>query len=218
MKLILLILCLASTSLFCQKHADAKDAFNVNSNQKYIFKSVIGIGNDSTEAANIDCFLNGISLGQGESNSIWLRFTVEVTGLLGFVISPEKNYDDIDFVLYELPDTANLQSKKILRCMAAGGFPVQREYFYTRKFLKKKTLTPNIDKNMQLEYSPCLGKTGLAVGEKDISADSGCNDSNDNNWLSPLLVEQGKTYLILVNNGSSSGNGFSIIFTGEALF
>ena len=99
--------------------------------------------------------------------------------------------DDIDFVVFLLPKNGNYKHKKIVRCMAAGD-------------------SQDIDK------SPCMGKTGLYKTEDDTKEDAGCSDIGDNNWLSPLEVDAGEKYVLLVSN-ITAPRGFTIYFKGSAV-
>jgi len=65
--------------------------------------------------------------------------------------------------------------------------------------------------------SPCLGVTGLAIGETDISEPPGCSE-NQSNFVAPLQLVEGTAYTMVVNNFSDFGNGFNVSFGGDAEF
>ncbi len=145
--------------------------------------SISGVGSNGNE-------LNGTCLG-GESNSTWFAWTCSVSGTLTFTLTPTNISDDLDFVIYELPNGVNDCSGKSPRmCMAAG------ESFYP---------------------SPCMGPTGLAETSNDTQEDPGCGGGNDN-WLAPLNMTAGTSYALAVNNFTATGNGFSIEFGGTGEF
>lgn len=155
----------------------------------FTIPQVIGAGNLPDEA-------NGSCLGFGgnsESNSTWFSWIAANNGTLTLELQPLNETDDLDFIIFELPNGIdNCNNKEELRCMAAGEF---------------EAAFP----------SPCLGVTGLATGETDISEAAGCTE-NQSNFLAPLVLEQGKAYAMMVNNFSGSGSGFNVSFGGDAEF
>ncbi|MCC7507171.1 MAG: gliding motility-associated C-terminal domain-containing protein [Saprospiraceae bacterium] len=159
----------------------------------FVVQQIIGAGNNITELDDAQCFFNGAP-SNFESNSTWFTWTCETSGTLTFTLSPLNVTDDLDFVLYRLPNgIGNCQGKEVVRCMASGTDP---------------TLYPN----------PCMGPTGLLAGETDVSEDAGCTDVGDNAWIAPLDMVAGESYALCVNNFSSTGNGFSIEFGGSGTF
>jgi gliding motility-associated-like protein len=127
----------------------------------------------------------------GESSSTWFKWTCEAAGTLSFTIKPNKADDDIDFVVYELPNGINnCAGMDAIRCEAAGD---------------------------QVFPSVCMGPTGLRDSSNDTEEPAGCQSSNDN-WVKSLNMEAGKSYALLVNNFTSTGTGFSITFGGTGTF
>lgn len=156
-------------------------------------QSVTGAGADITELSDADCFNNGIP-GNYESNSTWFVWTCSVSGPLTFTLTPNNGPDDLDFVLYRLPNgIGNCQGRIVERCMASGASDTR-------------------------DYSACVGPTGLRVGDPDISEDAGCENNGDNAWLAPLDMVAGVTYALCVNNFSAEGNGFDVEFGGSGEF
>lgn len=178
--------------LNAQSNADCAKAKEICKKQTYHIDKTGGEGDDPNEANFVACFMNGENFGQAEENSTWIKFEVEKSGSLTFTITPHREDDDIDFVVYRLPANGDCRQKQIVRCMAAG------------------------DSEASARTSPCMGPTGLRDGERDTSEDAGCADPGDNTWLAPLKVEKGEKYVILVSNVSSRGPGFSISFGGSA--
>jgi gliding motility-associated-like protein len=157
----------------------------------FIVRSVTGAGNNINELDDATCFNNGAP-GNNESNSTWFKWKCETAGTLTFILNPLSADDDLDFVLYELPNgLTNCSDKKLLRCMASGDFNFP---------------------------SPCMGPTGLRTGETDTEEDAGCSRPGKNNWLAPLFMEKDKVYALVVNNFTSTGNGFGIEFDGTGEF
>lgn len=164
----------------------------------FVVKDVSGAGSNPSELNDAECFFNGSSGVNNESNSTWFVWTCSQAGSLTFALTPNNGPDDLDFVLYELPNgitngVVNCAGKQVRRCMASGE-------------------TPNVNS------APCLGPTGLRTGENDTSEDAGCSDNGDNAWLSPLEMTVGTTYALCVNNFSLSGNGFGVEFGGTGEF
>lgn len=156
----------------------------------FVVQQVSGAGNDPTEANDADC-LNGFP-GNVESNSTWYSWTAATDGTLTFTLTPLNPSDDLDFVVYELPEGAqNCDDKRVIRCMASGDFSFP---------------------------SPCMGPTGLAENSTDNSEPPGCNDPRQDNFLAPIQMEAGRSYALMINNFSATGNGFSIEFGGSGEF
>lgn len=160
-----------------------KSAFSV--------ESVSGAGQNTGELADALCFNNGAPL-NNESNSTWYVWKCSQSGTLTFTLTPLNAPDDLDFVIYLLPNgIGDCTGKQVVRCMASG------DYVYP---------------------SPCMGPTGLKVGDPDIEEDAGCTDSGDDAWLKEFNMVAGETYALVVNNFTSTGNGFAIEFGGSGLF
>lgn len=159
----------------------------------FAVQSVTGAGNNIGELNDASCFFNG----QGtnfETNSTWFVWTCSVSGTLTFTLTPNNGPDDLDFVVYRLPNgIGNCSGKIVERCMASG-------------------------QSDGINSAPCLGPTGLRVGDPDVSEDAGCSDNGDNAWLAPLNMVAGQTYALCVNNFSSFGNGFAVEFGGTGEF
>ncbi len=183
-------LCVNNFNPPVQPGSDCVSASVLCNKEGFSVDNVVGPGNDPDEANGSSCL--GFGTGNSESNSTWFTWTAATTGTLTFTLAPSNPGDDLDFVLYELPDgILNCANKQELRCMASGdfGFP-----------------------------SPCMGPTGLADGETDFSEPAGCMDPSQNNFLAPLQMEAGRSYALLVNNFTSTGNGFSVEFGGTGEF
>jgi len=168
---------------------DCFDAAILCNKDGFTVQKVFGPGEDPTEADDAAC----VSGGQVESSSTWFTWTAATSGTLEFTLSPINRPDDLDFVLYELPNGPLDCSNKVqLRCMMSGDFTFP---------------------------SPCMGPTGLRNGSTDIGEPAGCNNPNaQDNFLAPLDMVEGVTYALFVNNFSDSGNGFEIEFGGTGTF
>jgi hypothetical protein len=173
-----------------QKYGDCVRAKEICKKDTYTFSNVTGEGRDNEEAAGTPCFMNGIGTedGNAERNSTWIKFKIKKGGSLKFNIKPSVKTDDMDFVVYRLAGN-DCESKRIVRCCASG----DQDY-----------------------PSPCMGSTGLRDGEDDYREDPGCNASR-NSYLAPIKVKDNETYMVLVSNVTSEGNGFSIRFSGSCV-
>ncbi len=170
--------CSSSAAILCDQNA-------------FVVQSVNGAGNDTKEANDATCFKNGTA-GDVESNSTWFKWTCDKTGTLEFTLFPLKIDDDLDFVIYELPNgPKDCSSKTLIRCMASGD-----------------TKTP----------SQCMGPTGLKAGQTDLSEDAGCTTPGKDNFLKPLDMISGKSYALVVNNFTSAKVGFNLQFGGSGTF
>ena len=150
--------------------------------------AIAGPGTDPNELDDAPCF-GGLF---AESNSTWYVFTAAQNGPLEFTLTPNSASDDLDFVVYRLPNgPGDCTNKTVLRCMAAGEF-----------------FTP----------SPCMGPTGLSAGSTDLSEPAGCLLPGQDNFLAPLNMIAGTTYALAVNNFTSSGNGFQLEWGGAGTF
>lgn len=152
--------------------------------QPFTVPAITGPGNDNTEMDGADCFtgLTGI-----ETQAAWFVWTAATSGPLEFTLTPNNPNDDLDFVVYRLPNgPGDCDTKIVERCMAAGDF------------------TSN---------STCMGPTGLSASATDISQPPGCLPGEDN-FLAPLDMVAGVTYALAVNNFTNSGSGFQIEWGG----
>ncbi len=141
----------------------------------FTVQSVVGSG--SSNETNSTCI-------GGESNSTWFAWTCGTAGTLDFTLTPTNLSDDLDFVVYELPNGVNdCSGKTIVRCMAAS----------------------------------CLSATGLRSSSNDTTEPPGCQGGNDS-WLRSLDMAAGTSYALVINNFTSTGNGFSMTFGGTGTF
>ena len=183
-------LCVANYFAPVEPGSDCPVAAILCDKSSFVVQQVSGAGLDPDEAAGT-C-LGGLG-STSESNSTWFTWICETTGTLEFTLSPTFPSDDLDFVVYELPNGIGDCSGKIdLRCMASGSFNFP---------------------------SPCMGPTGLDGTSTDIVENSGCqNPAPQDNFLAAVNMEAGKSYALLVNNFTSTGNGFEIEFGGSGEF
>lgn len=160
----------------------------------FVIDTILGIGIP-------DPGVTGTCL-QQELSSVWYKWTAETSGTLTFTLTPNGyqpgfESDDIDFVVYELPNGIDDCSGKIpVRCVASGA---------------------NTNEPFQ-SWQRCNGPTGLELGDPDITEPPGCQIASQNNFAKELDMVAGKSYALLVNNFSQSGLGFSIEWGGTGTF
>jgi gliding motility-associated-like protein len=184
-------LCINNFNAPVEPTSDCPTASILCDKSPFVVVSVVGAGLDPTELDDATCFGTGAPVNY-ETNSTWFTWICDQPGTLTFTLSPNNPSDDLDFVVYELPNgIGDCTDKIMLRCMASGDFNFP---------------------------SPCMGPTGLAEGETDISEPAGCNLPTQTNFLAPLDMEAGKTYALAVNNFTATGNGFSVEWGGTGTF
>ena len=180
-------LCILNFNPVPPPDGDCPTAVPICNNEPFVVEAVSGVGNDPNELADASCFMGIV----GESASTWYTFTAATSGPMTFSLTPNNPGDDLDFVVYHLPNgSGDCTGKEVVRCMAAGGFD---------------------------SSSPCMGPTGLEDGQIDLSNQPGCIDEQ-NNFLAPLDLVAGESYAIAVNNFTQSGSGFSFSWGGTATF
>ncbi|MBP7272619.1 MAG: gliding motility-associated C-terminal domain-containing protein [Saprospiraceae bacterium] len=161
----------------------------------FVVQAVTGAGSDNSELDDASCLSGAFG---AESNSTWFRWIADNNGALTFNITPLNPNDDIDFVLYELPNGINSCVGKVEKlCMASGPHPSTNCSSYP--------------------ISNCAGVTGLRNSSSDISEPPNCCPGQDN-FLAPLQMVAGRAYALAINNFTSTGNGFSIDFGGDGEF
>jgi len=155
---------------------------------------LIGGGNDVNELEGASCLVD--CGGSEETASTWYKWTCKDPGTLGFILTPNNPNDDLDFIVYELPDGLNnCSSKRELACMASG---------------------ENVNSPFS-EWAACTGATGLSLTDTDQSEECGCQPG-DNNFVQAINMVAGRSYALVVNNFSASSNGFNIVWTGSGTF
>ncbi len=173
--------------------SDCSSAAILCDQSSFTLESVIGAGFDPTELNGASCFEGGVSGVNFETNSSWFKWICRTSGQFTFQLTPTNPIDDLDFILYELVNGLDdCDNKEILRCEAAG-------------------------ENPALFPSACHGPTGLSVSANDISEPPGCMMGQDN-FIAAIDLEAGKSYALVVNNYTSTGNGFTIDFGGTSVF
>ena len=181
-------LCIEQFDFVPEPKSDCVDGVLLCSKDPFTVPRLVGSGNDGNE-------VDGTCI-QEEFSSVWYKWTCDEAGDLGFVLTPSNPVDDLDFVVYELPDGIDgCATKALLRCEAAGenvGAPLS-------------------------DWQRCSGETGLRAGESDATEPPGCRAAN-NNFVANIDMVPGRSYALMVNNFSASGNGFSIEWSGSGTF
>lgn len=186
-------LCLNNYNPVATATSDCPSAAILCDKSPFVVQSVEGAGFNISEINDASCFFNGQGTNY-ETNSTWYVWTCSQAGTLEFTLTPNNPSDDLDFVIYRLPNgVGNCTGKQIVRCMASGQ-------------------TAGVNSVL------CLGPTGLRAGDPDVSEDAGCSEPGDDAWLAPLGMVVGETYALVVNNFSTTKSGFSVQFGGSGEF
>jgi len=180
-------LCLNNYNQVPDPQQDCNTAVILCDKSPFTVQSVVGFGQQEVDVNT--CM-------QGESASTWYKWTCDTPGTLGFTLSPSNATDDLDFIVYQLPNGIdNCSNKELLRCMASG---------------------ENVGQPFDT-WEPCTGPTGLSIASADLEETPGCA-SGDDNFVSAIDMVAGQSYALVVNNFSNTGNGFSIEFNGTGTF
>jgi hypothetical protein len=169
-------------------YADCKNAIILCDNREVFVLNLPNAGVDKSEIGYTSC-----SQRLGETNSAWIKWEIGSSGSLGFVLRPNHEKDDVDFVLYQLEgDLTTCAVKREIRCMASG-----------------LDIGGTLERNVY-----CQGATGITDYGSGITERDGCSDENDS-FLDMIKVKKGDKFLLFVNN-LGSRRGFSIRFNGDA--
>ena len=182
-------LCINTFAPIKAPEADCRDGVILCDKEEIFVEDLVGIGTVTNEVDTKSCI-------EAEFASVWYKWTCKDAGNLTFTIIPNNKQDDIDFALYKLPgglDDCN--TKQLIRCMASGE-------------------TIGADPTLN---SPCFGPTGLNTTATDMVEDPGCQPGDDN-FLDDIIMVPGESFVLLINNFSQSGFGFSIKFGGTGTF
>lgn len=163
----------------------------------FTIENLDSVGDNPSEGSN-SCI-------GGEKASSWYKWVCDEPGTLTMELIPSnlgivEQVDDLDFIVYELPDGIdNCNSQLVLRCMGSGAN------------------TTNGVVDPVATWPLCNRATGMRDGETDVTETGGCQ-GNSNNYIRPLDMRAGRAYALLINNFSTSGLGFSIEFGGTGTF
>lgn len=182
-------LCLEQFDYVPSPASDCVDGVLLCDKNPFTVTQLIDAGNDRNEIDPSSCL-------KEEFSSVWYRWTCDEAGDLSFTLTPSSPVDDLDFAVYELPGGIDdCAGKRMLRCMASG---------------------ENVSAPLS-DWERCSGDTGLRSSEGDTDEQPGC-DRGDNNFVQSINMVAGRSYALIVNNFSESGNGFSIVWSGSGTF
>ncbi len=182
-------LCVNNFNQIPDPSSDCATAVLLCDKSPFTVESIQGAGNDLDEVDPETCM-------REEFASVWYKWTCDNPGPLTFTLTPTNPTDDLDFIVYELPNGVDDCSDKVLlRCMASGENP--EDPFSV--------------------WEPCTGPTGLSLASSDTEEQPGCFPGDDN-FVAHINLESGKSYALVVNNFSNTGNGFSITWGGSSTF
>lgn len=185
---LLLLLHITATA---QLHSDCATAITICNDQ--ILTITTSGDHGVTEQLGPPCVDEDLSILEFGSN--WFAFSFVSTGVFYFTITPDQFDRDIDFVVFESPNSS-CNNYFPVRCMAAG-----------------ENIGDPID-------SICLGPTGLSPESQDFFEVAGCA-SNHDNFLAALNVQSGDSYyLAVIDFTANEADSFhyDIDFFSTALF
>lgn len=154
--------------------------------------SYYGSGNYPNEVFNPsgDCTTDcpGSCL-DGEQNSVWYVFTVQVGGMLRLTIDPFDDNDDYDWAVYDI--TA-------LRC----------DQIYSQYPLMQKSCNA-------WGSSGVNGNTGINTANGGVGNCNHCGEAGSHKWNADLPVTAGRTYVLLIENWGSPTGGYTLDFSAS---
>lgn len=125
----------------------------------------------------------------GEFNSVWYSFTVQESGVLNFVLTPNNLDDDYDWSLYNISDNG-------CAGISSGA-------------------SPEVSCNSWGTLFPPNGTTGISTALGGSGSSNGPGDLLGPPFNEDLFVNAGDTYALVVMNWSGSIQGYSLDF-GQA--
>jgi gliding motility-associated-like protein len=184
-------ICLNSFNETPDPQSDCSDAVLLCDKSSFNVESLVGTGAQNNEIANLNLCL------PNELASSWYKWVCNDPGTLTFILTPNNPVDDIDFILFELPaGLDDCDNKQAIRCMASGA---------------------NVGAPLS-DWVRCSGPTGLREGDPDVIELAGCAEASNNNFLQEVNMVAGRAYVLMINNFSQSGQGFSMEFGGSGTF
>ena len=183
-------LCYTSYFLPDEVSSDCPTGVHFCDKSTVVFPSVVGAGANNDEGTG-SCLSE---IPPSETNSIWLTWVCDQPGSLTFTLTPTDAGDDLDFAVYRLPNgLGDCGSKQLLRCCASGAF---------------NSSSP-----------PCMGPTGLSLTSNDLTENAGCMPGPEkDNFVKFIDMVANEAYGVLINNFTSTGNGFKIEWGGTGTF
>ncbi len=125
-----------------------------------------------------------------ENNGIWYTFTVQTSGLLRFVLSPNDPNDDYDWILYNMTNATCGQ----LNTFGAAAF---------------------MESSNNWGVFGVNGDIGISTANGGVGNCNGPGNLNGPKWNADLPVTAGNTYVLYVSNWSNSTFGFSLDFSAS---
>ena len=184
-------LCTTSFNLVPPPESDCVDAVLLCDKSSFNVENLAGVGADRFEFDQLGLCLSF------EMASSWYKWVAEESGTLTFTLTPNNPEDDLDFILFELPGGLDdCDNKTSIRCMASGA---------------------NTDQPLG-DWVRCTGPTGLQLGDPDVVELAGCQEPSNNNFLREVNMVAGQAYVLMINNFSQSGQGFTMDFGGTGTF
>ncbi|MBL7942858.1 MAG: gliding motility-associated C-terminal domain-containing protein [Flavobacteriales bacterium] len=122
----------------------------------------------------------------GEFNSVWYTFTVQESGVLNFVLTPNNLNDDYDWSLFNITDNG-------CAGISSGN-------------------SPEVSCNSWGTIIPPNGTTGISTDLGGVGSSNGPGDLLGPPFNEDIGVVAGETYALVVMNWSGSTEGYSLDF------
>jgi len=167
---------------------DCLGAIPICQNSYSTTNSYSGVGNYNNEINNATSCLD-----PGESNSVWYTFTAQTSGNLSFIITPNNTSgsgDDYDWAVFDLTN-ANCSD------------------IYSNPGLQ-------ISCNSWGSLTSFNGPTGASSAHGGTTNSNGPGNLNGPPWNADIPVVAGGTYVIMIDNWSSSQYGYNIDFSSSS--
>ena len=187
-------LCINNFNAIPDLSSDCSTGLVLCDKSPFTVPSVTTAGNDPNEITGIECSPgNPVT----EAQSTWFKWVCDEAGTLEINIDPIDADDDIDFIVYELPNGLDdCNGKQARRIMLSGA---------------------NNNDPLGTTWAACIGTTGMRAGSTDERENCGCAP-NDDNFIRPLDMVPGRAYALVVLNFTASGSGFTLEFGGTGTF
>lgn len=163
--------------LLCQDHSSSDKAYPICQNGHYTFDQIIGEANEDLDIATF-CESPGLKI----THPFWIKFKLNTSSNLQFILEPLDEKDDIDFVVFIKNENGSLQP---IRCMVSG-----------------------LNEGLDNVNNKCFELMGLNDFSNDVIEKKGCGDNHDN-FLKSIVNTKLEEYYLLVNNYNSE-TGFNI--------
>ena len=166
--------------------------------------STAGVG--TQELAGNTC------LGTDERQSKWFKFTVGQSGTFGFILSPNVSTDDYDFAMFDITTACPTNATASIACNYAGTGTLGDLEGCTG--ISILGVPAGLVQQPGMLLDPVIVACAKDWADPDFQPYAFYNETAGT--YSPLNLVAGNSYAILVDNFSTTNNGFTLTFQGTA--